>query len=114
MLEIKHYIDNQGRDIYAEWHRKIRDTKARMALDRRLYRVELGNFGDHKAVGEGVHELRVDVGPGYRVYYGQSGKTLVLLLCGGDKSTQRADIKKAQEYWQDWQRSQSKEKGVER
>jgi putative addiction module killer protein len=60
-------------------------------------------MGDAKAVGEGVQELRIDYGPGYRLYFGQGGSTTVLLLCGGDKGTQAADIKKAKEYWADYQ-----------
>jgi len=63
----------------------------------------LGNMGDAKAVGEGVQELGIDYGPGYRLYFGQVGASMVLLLCGGDKGTQAADIKKAKEYWADYQ-----------
>jgi len=65
--------------------------------------LEQGNFGDFKPCREGVHELRVDIGPGYRVYYAQAGKTIVLLLNGGTKKTQSADIARACEYWRDWQ-----------
>lgn len=63
-----------------------------------------GNFGDCKPVGEGISELRVDIGTGYRVYYGQHGRVLVILLCGGDKSSQQTDIKRAKEYWANWKR----------
>ncbi|MFM9912428.1 MAG: type II toxin-antitoxin system RelE/ParE family toxin [Methylophilaceae bacterium] len=73
----------------------------------RFKRVESGNFGDHKPVGDGVSEFRVSVGAGYRVYYGLHGKTLVVLLCGGNKATQQADIKLAKEYWADWKRKNS-------
>ena len=104
MYEIRHYLTPEQRDIYLEWHRKIRDLKARIAIDRRIYRIELGNFGDHRFCRDGVWELRVDVGPGYRVYYALAGKQVVLLLCGGDKGTQQSDIARACEYWQDWQR----------
>lgn len=68
----------------------------------RLDRVEHGNLGEHRPVGEGVFELIFDFGPGYRVYFGQDGKDLVILLAGGDKSSQSADIKKAKEYWRDY------------
>lgn len=69
MFEIRHYLTPDGRDIYLEWQRGLRDTKARVAIDRRINRVELGNFGDHKFCRDGVWELRIDIGAGYRVYY---------------------------------------------
>ncbi|MBS9439392.1 type II toxin-antitoxin system RelE/ParE family toxin [Photorhabdus noenieputensis] len=102
MNEIRHYIDNNGRDVFEEWREQIRDTKAQIAIDRRIMRMELGNFGDHKPLSEGVWELRIDIGPGYRVYYAKSGLTVVLLLCGGDKRKQNADIARACEYWREW------------
>jgi putative addiction module killer protein len=64
MFEIRHYITNDGRDVFAEWRDKVKDTKSRIAIDRRIYRAELGNFGDHKSCREGVWEFRIDVGPG--------------------------------------------------
>ena len=70
----------------------------------RLDRVSLGNFGDCRSVGEGVQELRIDYGPGYRVYFGQLGSTIVLLLCGGDKSTQAKDINLAHYYWSEYRK----------
>jgi putative addiction module killer protein len=103
VYELEHYLTPQERDVYGEWYRRLRDAKARRQIDRRLDRVILGNFGDHKSCGSGVWELRIDVGPGYRIYYGRSGERIVLLLCGGDKSTQPKDIEKAREYWIDWQ-----------
>ncbi|HUV70221.1 MAG TPA: type II toxin-antitoxin system RelE/ParE family toxin [Terracidiphilus sp.] len=104
VLEIRHFLTPDGKDIYSDWHRKLRDTKAKIALDRRINRIELGNFGDHKFCRDGVWELRIDVGHGYRVYYAIAGIQVVLLLCGGDKRTQDTDIDRACEYWQDWQR----------
>jgi putative addiction module killer protein len=68
----------------------------------RLGRVELGNFGEHRGVGEGVFELVIDVGPGYRVYFGKDGKQLVILLIGGTKGSQAADIETAKKYWRDY------------
>ena len=109
MFEIRHYITDDGRDVFAAWRDKVKDNKAKIAIDRRIYRAELGNFGDHKPCREGVWELRIDVGPGYRVYYTQAGQTVVLLLCGGIKRSQEADISKACEYWKDWQRSNVKQ-----
>lgn len=103
MNEIRHYIDGSGRDHFAEWRMKVRDIKARIAIDRRIMRMELGNFGDHKPIRDGVWELRVDVGPGYRVYYAKMASTIILLLCGGDKRRQSEDIERACEYWRDWQ-----------
>lgn len=103
MYEIKHYITRNGLDVFMYWRDKVKDIKAKIAIDRRIYRAELGNFGDHKPCREGVWELRVDVGPGYRVYYAQTGKSVVLLLCGGNKHSQDTDIMKACEYWKDWQ-----------
>lgn len=85
--------------MFREWHRKLRDRKAKLAIDRRIYRIEAGNFGDHKFCRDGVWELRIDIGPGYRLYYAISGSTVVILLCGGDKSTQVADIDRACDYW---------------
>jgi putative addiction module killer protein len=104
MVEIRHYLTPDGKDIYIDWLRKRRDMNARIAIDRRVNRIELGNFGDHKFCRDGVWELRVDVGPGYRVYYAVAGREIVLLMCGGDKRTQSKDIELASEYWQDWQR----------
>jgi len=76
-------VDDKGRDLFTEWREQLRDAKVRIAVDRRIIRMELGNFGDHKALREGVWELRVAVGSGYRIYYALAGLTLVLLLCGG-------------------------------
>ena len=89
MFEIRHYITDDGRDMFADWRDKVKDSKAKIVIDRRIYRAELGNFGDHKPCREGVWELRIDLGPGYRVYYAQAGQTVVLLLCGGASSVRR-------------------------
>ena len=86
-----------------EWHRKLRDVKAKLAISKRLERIELGNFGDRKYCRDGVWELRVDIGAGYRIYYAMAGASVVLLLCGGDKDTQRSDIDRACEYWCNYQ-----------
>ena len=89
----------------SEWLASLRDLRARAQIEIRLRRLAIGNFGDCKPVGDGVLELRVDVGAGYRLYCGRHGQTLVILLCGGDKGKQPADIKRAKDYWQDWRRS---------
>jgi putative addiction module killer protein len=104
MYQIKHYVTADDHDVFAQWLRKLKDTTAKIAIVRRGNRIEQGNFGDHKFCRDGVWELRVDVGAGYRVYYAMDGQQVVLLLCGGDKRTQDADIQRACEFWQDWQR----------
>ena len=103
MYEIRHYLTESERDVFMEWRRQLRDTKAKIAVDRRINRMESGNFGDHKFCRDGVRELRIDMGPGYRVYYGVAGAQVVLLLTGGDKRSQDADIDRACAYWLDWQ-----------
>ncbi len=97
--EIQRYITADSRIPFDEWFNSLRDIKTQIKINKRLNRVILGNLGDYRSVGEGVYELRIDYGPGYRIYFGQSGLTIVVLLCGGDKSTQAQDIDKAIEYW---------------
>jgi len=80
---------------FSNWLNGLRDRQARARITVRIERVEAGNFGDHKSVGDGVSELRLSYGPGYRVYFTKQGETVVFLLCGGDKSTQAADIREA-------------------
>ncbi|ODV42363.1 addiction module protein [Cupriavidus sp. UYMMa02A] len=108
---IEHYLTpGEHQDLYLDWLRRLRDSQSKVAVIRRVAQVELGNFGDHKFCRDGVWELRIDVGPVYRVYYAVSGHRVVLLLCGGDKRTQDADIARAVGYWQDWQRRSDDEK----
>jgi len=102
--EIDYYVTEQGGKPFKEWLEGLRDVQGRARIRVRLDRFRLGNPGDHRSVGAGVQELRIDFGPGYRVYFGLEGKRLVLLLLGGDKSSQSRDIAKAREYWQDHQR----------
>ncbi len=90
---------NDGHVPFEEWLNDLKDKTSVARILARLVRVRQGNFGDCKSVGEGVSELRVDSGPGYRVYFGRKGQTLVVLLCGGDKRTQVRDIRQAQQYW---------------
>jgi len=84
----------------------LRDKAAQARLRVRLRQVETGNFGDSQSVGEGVVELRVNLGPGYRVYFGRHGRSVVLLLCGGDKGSQASDIGQAKALWTEWKRRQ--------
>jgi len=107
MFEIIEYTDAIGGSPFSVWLDGLNDAQAVARIDARIGRLVHGLFGDCKPVGDGVWELRVDWGPGYRVYYAQAGKRLLLLLCGGDKRRQAADIKRAMNYWKDWQRRTS-------
>lgn len=101
---IEHYREASGRVPFQEWIDGLKDkaTKARIAF--RLAKVAAGNLGDCKPCRDGVWELREDFGPGYRIYYARSGKTIILLLCGGDKRSQGADIERAVACWKEYQR----------
>jgi putative addiction module killer protein len=107
MIELLRYQREDGREPFTEWLNAVRDKVAQVRIRIRLRQVEAGNFGDSEPVGEGVIELRVHVGAGYRVYCGRHGKAVVLLLCGGDKRSQSADINRAKELWSEWKRRQS-------
>lgn len=102
MIELRRYQLEDASTPVTEWLCGLRDARVRAQIEVRLRRLSVGNFGDHKSVGEGVLELRVDVGAGYRVYYGKHGQALVILLCGGDKRSQQSDIMHAKVYWIDW------------
>jgi putative addiction module killer protein len=108
MFTVRHYLGEEERDPFQEWLKKLRDPIAKVQVIKRVNRIEGGNFGDHKFCRDGVWELRIDQGPGYRVYYAMSGTLVVLLLCGGDKDSQDADIERAIWYWKDWQRRPAK------
>ena len=88
-------VEIRQTDVYARWFRRLRDREARARIDSRIRRLSLGNPGDLRPVGEGVSEIRVDHGPGYRVYFVRQGKALVVLLAGGDKDSQKRDIRRA-------------------
>ena len=103
-MEIRHYLTVSGRDLYQQWLDELKDVKGRVVVQRRIDRLANGNFGDHKFCQDGIWELRIDFGPGYRVYYAQAGMTLVLLLCAGLKRNLSADIKEAVRYWREYQR----------
>lgn len=103
MYVIRHYVTPNGKDVYLEWLRHLRDITAKKAIARRMNRIEQGNFGDQKFCRDGVWELRIHAGAGYRVYYAVVGQTVILLLCGGDKQAQDADLDCACKYLQDWQ-----------
>ena len=97
MFIVRHYLSEDERDPFQEWLKKLRDPIAKMQVLKRVNRVEGGNFGDHKFCREGVWELRIDQGAGYRVYYALASNVVVLLLCGGDKGSQDADIERARQ-----------------
>ncbi len=101
--EVIAYRTEDGRVPFEKWLESISDRKAVARVLVRLARVRQGNLGDVRAVGGGVLELRVAYGPGYRVYFGQQGRAIVVLLCGGDKRTQDRDIRLAKEYWRDYE-----------
>jgi putative addiction module killer protein len=90
---------------FDEWLNGLKDLNGKARIVVRIARAQQGNFGDCEPVGEGVSEMRIDVGPGYRVYFAQEGRVVYLLLCGGDKSTQKADIRHAKALWKQIQGS---------
>lgn len=101
MIEIRRYVTRTGKDVVGDWLAGLdSQTRARIAV--RIDRISLGNFGDCKPLRDGVFELRVDWGPGYRVYYAMVGRECVLLLCGGDKRKQSSDIARAITYAKDY------------
>ena len=101
-MEIRYYQTTAGKQPFVEWMQGLADRQARTRIELRLARVAVGIFGDVEPVGEGVLELRLDWGPGYRVYFSRLGQVIVLLLCGGDKRTQQMDIKRAKAYFEDY------------
>ena len=96
------YHTAAGKEPFTDWLNNLRDPTIRRRILKRLLRLEQGHYGDFKSVGGGVNELRFFFGAGYRVYFAEDGDTLVILLCGGDKSSQRRDIQQAQAYWQEY------------
>jgi len=110
-FDVRHYVTAAGADPFAAWFEAVRDRQAQARVQARIDRLARGLFGDAEPCGEGVWELRIDWGPGYRVYYARSGERIILLLLGGDKRRQQTDIKRAKEYWRDHeQRTKSKDR----
>ena len=107
MNEIAHYLTPEDRDVYQEWLDDLADRYAKARVMTRVERLRQGNFGECRPLESGVWELKIDWGPGYRIYYAKAGQRLVLLLIGGDKRKQATDIKTALAYWRDWQRRQT-------
>ena len=106
MVEIVIYATDTGKEPFSNWQDKL-DKKIRAAVMKRLDRIRLGNFGDSKRLQQasGIWELRIDHGPGYRIYFGKEGSTIVILLTGGSKKSQTKDIAKAKQYWLNYKES---------
>ena len=100
--QIEIYTSANGKKPFITWLESLKDKKIRYRIKERLDRITLGNMGDFKPIKHGVSELRLDFGSGYRVYFGEEKQKVIILLCGGDKSTQEKDIKKAIKYWEDY------------
>ena len=98
------YQDESGHEPFADWMKGLRDRKGRRVILRRIGKLEHGLYGDCRPVGEGVMELRIFFGPGYRVYFGEEAGNIIVLLCGGDKGSQARDIKTARQYWKEHQK----------
>jgi putative addiction module killer protein len=108
-MEVLRYLTEAGEDVFGDWLAGLRDTRTRAKIAARIARLAAGNFGDCKPLRGGVWELRIRWGPGYRVYYARADRTCVLLLCGGEKGTQSADIERAIECWADYKQRTSRE-----
>ncbi|MGA9884622.1 MAG: type II toxin-antitoxin system RelE/ParE family toxin [Candidatus Acidiferrales bacterium] len=102
MIEVRHFVDRAGRDVFDEWLSGLPDVRVQARVATRINRLAAGNFGDCKPLRGGVWELRIDWGPAYRVYYAMMDRAHVLLLCGGDKRKQSRDISRALESWKDY------------
>lgn len=100
--KVENYVTPGGVDVFHEWVNSLKDRRAQVLVDKTIAKIRLGNLGDHKSAGEGVQEIRLDYGPGYRIYLGEYGNTLVILLCGGTKKRQQQAIELAKKYWKDW------------
>src|SRR5690625_4024009 len=105
-MEIRRYVTESGHDLVHDWLEKVHDIRAKARIAARITRLAAGNFGDCKPLRDGVWEQRIDYGPGYRIYYAKVGRSCVVLLGGGDKRRQSADIDRAIACWKDYQRRQ--------
>jgi putative addiction module killer protein len=101
-IQILAYTDLGGNEPFTEWLKELRDTEGRNRILARLRRIQQGNYGDCKNLDSGVYELRLHFGSGYRVYFGKDGENIIILLCGGDKSSQSQDIMIAKRYWKEY------------
>ena len=108
VIEIRRYVSPTGKDVFGDWLSRLADIRAKARILARIDRLAVGNTGDSKQLRGGISELRIDWGPGYRVYYAWLGKACVLLLCGGDKRRQSSDIARALEYLKDYKERTAK------
>lgn len=107
MFEVRYYLNEKGKSLFTDWLENLKDRQARAKVRVRIDRLRLGNFGDCRSVGSGVSELKIDLGPGYRVYFGKDGENLVVLLLGGDKKSQAKDIQNAKKYWKQYKETKN-------
>jgi putative addiction module killer protein len=107
MIEVRRFVTVSGVDVFGQWLADLNDERARAKINIRIARMAAGNFGDCKSVGKGIFELRIDYGPGYPLYFARIGHAVVLLLCGGDKRRQWADINRAAMFLEDYQKRNS-------
>ncbi|MBD3376620.1 type II toxin-antitoxin system RelE/ParE family toxin [candidate division KSB1 bacterium] len=108
-IELQEYLSVDGKCPFEDWFGSLKDIKTRAVIRARLNRIILGNLGDCKSVGKGVFEFRINYGPGYRIYFGKDGLRLIILLCGGSKSSQNRDIRQAKSYWADYCRRKNEQ-----
>lgn len=104
--KIEHYINESNVDVVASWIGSLRDFMAKRSIVKRIERIESGNFGDSRYLRDGVSELKIDIGAGYRLYYSTVDNQIILLLCGGDKKKQNSDIDTAVIYLNKWKVNQ--------
>lgn len=108
MIDVREYIDGRGQNHYRKWASKL-DPHVRVRIDKAVFRLGEGNFSAVQPEGEGVSALRLDFGPGYRVYFGQDGEQIVVLLAGGSKRRQQEDIERARQLWSEYKKRKRKE-----
>ena len=101
-IQIHLYDAKKGKVPFAKWLDALKDIKGRAAVHKRLARIRLGHIGDYRSIGHDVYEIRIHYGPGYRVYFGFESEKVIILLFGGDKGSQKRDVKKAKKYWEDY------------
>lgn len=101
-IDIRYYADRSGKNVFNDWLSRLADSRSHAKIEARINRLVAGNFGDCKSLGQGLCELRIDYGPGFRVYYSMIGIECVLLLCGGNKGRQARDIERARVFLNDY------------